>query len=375
MSKLFHPYDLAGLALPNRIVMAPMTRSRAETGVPDALTALYYRQRASAGLIVTEGAPVSQEGTGYLYTPGIYTQAQTAAWKQVTDAVHEDGGRIFVQLWHVGRISHVSLQTDGQAPVSPVARRALHAQAYAWVSPGVAGQVPVSEPRAVATDEVARLIEDFVAAGRNAVQAGFDGVELHAANGYLFEQFINGELNTRQDRYGGSIANRLRLLLETVDALGAAIGSQRIGVRISPFGRLNDMHAFPDEAQTWLTLARELSHRNPAYIHYSDQHTIGGEPAGDFLAAFRKAYDGTLIIAGGLDRDRAETALRSDAFDLAAFGRPFIANPDLVERLANGWPLASVEDGPLYGLYGARGYTDYPCFAKPESAAPTREQV
>lgn len=370
MNPLFTPYDLAGLTLPNRIVMAPMTRSRAETGVPDALTALYYRQRASAGLIVSEGVPVSQEGMGYLYTPGLYAEAQVEGWRHVTDAVHAGGGRIFAQLWHVGRISHVSLQADGQAPVSPVARRAAQAQAYAWVAPGVAGQVPVSEPRAVPTEEVARLVADFVDAGRRAMQADFDGVELHAANGYLFEQFINGELNTRQDRYGGPIANRLRFLLETVEALGAAIGPQCVGVRVSPFGRLNDMHPFADEAQTWLALARELGQRQLAYVHYSDQHTIGGEPAGDFLAAFRKAYAGTLIAAGGFDRDSAEAALRGDALDLVAFGRPFIANPDLVERLANGWPLARVEDGPLYGLYGARGYTDYPTHAEAANAAP-----
>lgn len=320
----------------------------------------YYRQRASAGLIVSEGVPVSREGMGYLFTPGLYTEQQVAGWRLVTNAVHEAGGRIFAQLWHVGRISHVSLQEAGASPVSSVARRAENSQAYAWIVQGLAGQVPASAPRALAEDEVPRVTRDIVAAARGAITAGFDGIELHAANGYLFEQFINGELNTRLDRYGGSIANRLRFLLDTVDALAEAIGAQRVGVRISPFGRLNDMRAFDDEAQTWLTAANELSKRNLAYVHLSDQCTIGGGPVGDFLQAFRDAYRGTLIAAGGFDKPRAEQALQRGVLDLIGFGAPFIANPDLVERLANDWPLAAVDRSTLYGLHGEHGYTDYP---------------
>lgn len=373
MNTLFTPYDLAGLRLPNRLVMAPMTRSRAANGVPDALTERYYSQRASAGLIISEGVVVSQQGTGYLFTPGIHTEEQVAAWKRVTDAVHAEGGRIFAQLWHVGRNSHVSLQPGGGAPVSSVARGPRDVQAYAWAAPGVPGHVATSEPRALSTDEVAAIVSDFVAAGQRAMQAGFDGVEVHGANGYLFEQFINGELNVREDRYGGSIENRLRLLLETIDGLNAAIGSQHVGVRISPFGRLYDMHPFDDEKQTWLALAAELGRRNLAYVHLSDQRTIGADCETVFFADFRKAYPGTLIVAGGFDQHSAEAALKAGKADLIGFGSPFIANPDLVERMANGWPLAQAQRETLYGLHGARGYTDYPRYTGQTSAATALE--
>jgi N-ethylmaleimide reductase len=367
MNKLFSRYNLAGLDLPNRTVMAPMTRSRAANGVPDVLTERYYGQRASAGLIISEGIAVSQQGTGYLFTPGLYTEDQVTAWRRVTDAVHAEDGRIFAQLWHVGRNSHVSLQADGVAPVSPVARRAQEVQAYAWTAPGVPGMVAASEPRALFTNEVEAIVDDFIGAGQCAVNAGFDGVEVHGANGYLFEQFINGELNTRDDRYGGSIENRLRMLLETVDGLSAAIGGQRVGVRISPFGRLYDMHAYDDERQTWLALAAELGRRRLAYVHLSDQRTIGADCDTAFFVDFRKAYSGTLIVAGGFDQGSAEAALAAGKADLIGFGQPFIANPDLVERMANGWPLAKAERETLYGLHGARGYTDYPRYTAQEA--------
>lgn len=368
MNPLFTPYDLAGLGLPNRLVMAPMTRSRTANGVPDVLTERYYSQRASAGLIISEGVAVSQEGTGYLFTPGLYTDEQGEAWKRVTDAVHAEGGRIFAQLWHVGRNSHVSLQHDGKAPVSSVARRPRYVNAYAWAAPGVPGHIPTSEPRALGTDEVAAIVGDFVAAGQRAMQAGFDGVEVHGANGYLFEQFINGELNTRQDRYGGSIDNRLRLLLQTIDGLDVAIGARHVGLRISPFGRLYDMHPFDDEKQTWLALAAELGRRKLAYVHLSDQRTIGADCETAFFVDFRKAYPGTLIVAGGFDQASAETALKAGKADLIGFGTPFVANPDLVERMVHGWPLAQAQRETLYGLHGARGYTDYPRYAVPANA-------
>lgn len=369
MKQLFTRYDLAGLGLPNRLVMAPMTRSRSANGVPDILTERYYSQRASAGLIISEGVAVSQEGTGYLFTPGLFSDEQVESWKRVTDAVHAEGGRIVAQLWHVGRNSHVSLQPGGQAPVSSVARSPRDVNAYAWVAPGVPGHVPTSEPRALETQEVAAIVADFVAAARRAMQAGFDGVEIHGANGYLFEQFINAELNTRQDRYGGSIDNRLRLLLETVDQVSAAIGSRHVGVRISPFGRLYDMHPFDGETQTWLTLAAELGRRGLAYVHLSDQRSIGADCETAFFVDFRKAYPGTLIVAGGFDSATAEAALLAGKADLIGFGSPFIANPDLVERIANGWPLAQAERATFYGLHGARGYTDYPRYADPANAA------
>lgn len=369
MNPLFTPYDLAGLSLPNRFVMAPMTRSRSANGVPDVLTELYYSQRASAGLIISEGMAVSQEGTGYLFTPGLYTDEQVVAWKRVTDAVHAEGGRIIAQLWHVGRNSHVSLQPGGKAPVSSVARSPRGVNAYAWVASGVPGHVPTSKPRALSPDELGAIVGDFVAAGRRAMQAGFDGVEIHGANGYLFEQFINGELNTRQDRYGCSIYNRLRLLLEAVDGLSVAIGSRHVGVRISPFGRLYDMHPFDDEKQTWLALAAELGRRDLAYVHLSDQRTIGADCETAFFDEFRKAYSSTLIVAGGFDKTSAEAALKAGKADLIGFGTPFIANPDLVERIANGWPVAQAQRDTLYGLHGARGYTDYPRYTESANSA------
>jgi 2,4-dienoyl-CoA reductase-like NADH-dependent reductase (Old Yellow Enzyme family) len=363
MTLIFEPYDLAGITLSNRIVMAPMTRARAFNDTPDDQTALYYAQRAGAGLIVSEGAPISREGQGYLFNPSLYSREQAEGWKKVTAAVHEKGGKIFAQLWHVGRVSHVSLQPDGGAPVSSTSARAENSNAYAYGDDGKPQNVPTSTPRALETDEIARVTRDFVAAARLAIEAGFDGVELHGANGYIFEQFINGAVNDRTDRYGGSIANRLRFLLETVDAVSDAIGGNRVGVRISPFGRLNDMRPFADEAETWLAVARELDARQLAYVHLSDQITMGleGIPA-DFAETFCGLYHGTLIAAGGFDRDTGEEALQMGHLSLIGMGRPFISNPDLIDRLKNGWPLAEPDRETFYGQWGARGYTDYPIY-------------
>ncbi|MGG2396713.1 alkene reductase [Pseudomonas sp. SH1-B] len=370
MSTLFTPFDLAATPLKNRVVMAPMTRARALNDIPDEHTVLYYAQRASAGLIISEGIPVSREGCGYLFNPGLYNDAQTQAWRLVTDAVHDKGGRIFAQLWHVGRMSHVSLQPEQGAPVSSVAVQAQRSNAYAWATPGEAGPVQASTPRALSVEEIQRITGDFVEAAQRAIDAGFDGIELHGANGYLFEQFINGALNTREDSYGGSIDNRLRFVLDTLDALSAAIGPEKVSVRLSPFGRLFDMHPYADEAETWLTLAAELNARNLAYVHLSDQLTLGAEaiPEG-FAHQFRQAFRGTLMAAGGFNRSSAEAALASGELDLIAFGRPFIANPDLVERLQQDWPLAEPERATFYGINGSvtRGYTDYPTY--PATAA------
>lgn len=363
MSNLFQPYNLAGTTLANRVVMAPMTRARALHDIPDEHTVLYYAQRASAGLIVSEGAPISREGCGYLFNPGLYNDAQVQGWRRVTEAVHAKGGKMFAQLWHVGRVSHVSIQPDGGAPVSSVAVTAARSNAYAWVAEDQPGPVQASLPRALETDEVRRVTADFVSAARRAMDAGFDGVELHGANGYLFEQFHNGALNTRTDEYGGSIANRQRFLLETLDALAAEIGSAQVGVRLSPFGRLFDMHPYAQEAEAWLSLAEALNTRSLAYVHLSDQLTIGAEaiPAG-FSTQWRQAYQGTLIAAGGFTRALAEAVLAKGDLDLVAFGRPFIANPDLVERMQHDWPLAEGDRATFYGIDGnpTRGYTDYP---------------
>lgn len=365
MSLLFKPYDLAGLQLANRVIMAPMTRARALEDIPDEHTVLYYAQRASAGLIISEGVPVSREGCGYLFNPGIYTDQQTQAWSRVTKAVHEKGGRIFAQLWHVGRLSHVSIQPDGKAPVSSVAKAAVNCNAYGWIEPDKPGPVLASEPVALSVDDIHRITRDFVRAARRAIDAGFDGVELHGANGYLFEQFLNGSLNDRNDEYGGSIENRQRFILETLDALAEEIGSSRIGVRISPFGRLYDMQPYAEEAESWLALAGELNARKLAYVHLSDQLTIGAEAIPDgFGAQFRNAYMGNLIAAGGFDRLTAEQELENGDLDLIAFGRPFIANPDLVERMQRDWPLAEPDRATFYGVNGlvSKGYTDYPVY-------------
>jgi 2,4-dienoyl-CoA reductase-like NADH-dependent reductase (Old Yellow Enzyme family) len=365
MSKLFEPYDMNGMVLANRIVMAPMTRSRAVTGIPDEHTALYYEQRATAGLIISEGVPVSEEGRGYLFTPGIYTDEQAEGWKRVTDTVHARGGKIFAQLWHVGRLSHVSLQPNEVAPVSSVAQTAENSLVYAWVESGKAGPIQASHPRALRVDEIQRITADFVRAARRAMEAGFDGVELHGANGYLFEQFLNGALNSRDDEYGGSIANRRRFLMDTLNAVAHEIGSSRVAVRLSPFGRLYDMKPFADEAETWLSLAEALNPKDLAYVHLSDQLTIGAESIPDgFAARFRQAYQGTLIAAGGFDSVTAEAALDNGDLDLTAFGRPFISNPDLVERMRQNWPIVEPHRESFYGANEslAKGYTDYPFY-------------
>lgn len=362
MSQLLEKYDMNGIRLASRVVMAPMTRCRARTTVPDEQTALYYRQRAGAGLIISEGSQVSAEGTGYLYTPGIYTSEQVAGWKKVTDAVHEEDGKIFIQLWHVGRMSHVSLQMNGALPVSSVDVAARNSNCYAYGENGEPGPIQASQPRALDTSEIPRITADFVSAGIRAREAGFDGVEVHAANGYLFEQFANGALNTRTDQYGGSTMNRLRLTLETVDALVDELGSTRVGIRLSPFGRLYDMPAFDDEENTWLTLGKELSKRGLAYVHLSDQKAFINEGIGeDFLWKFRDAYTGTLILTGCLTQESGEALIEQGLCDLAGYGRPFVANPDLVARFRNRWPLSSVDLPTLY-TGGEKGYADYPTY-------------
>ena len=363
MSKLFTPYDLSGTPLANRVVMAPMTRTRTPDNIPTDLTALYYAQRASAGMIITEGLPVSEEGRGYLYTPGLYTDEQTEGWRKVTDAVHEKGGKIFAQLWHVGRLSHVSIQPGNAAPVSSGEVPASTTTVYAWAKPGKEGPVLPSTPRALTTGEVQRVTQDFVASARRAMDAGFDGVEVMAANAFLFDQFLSSKLNTRTDQYGGSIANRQRFLLETIDALAEAIGGEKVGVRVSPFGRIYDMEAFEEEADAWASMASAFNERKLAFVHLNYQTTISAAvtPEG-FGAAFRKAYQGTLIGAGGFTQELAEAELAKGELDLIAFGTAFISNPDLVERMKNGWPLTDPDRSTFYGVIGAKGYTDYPAF-------------
>lgn len=362
---LFTPYRLGGLLLPNRIVMPPMTRSRAGTdNVPTALMAEYYRQRASAGLIVSEGTQVSQQGQGYAWTPGIHSREQVAGWRGVTDAVHAAGGRIFAQLWHVGRVSHVSLQPGGAAPVSSSPLLAEGVKVF--IDPegrgpeaGAGEMVQHSAPRALSEAEIDGVVQDFACAARHALEAGFDGVELHGANGYLINQFIDSQANARTDGYGGSLPKRLRFLCEVTQAVVSMVGAERVGVRLAPLTTLQG--AVDDTPQaTYLGAAKVLDNLGVAYIHIAE---ADWEDAPDMPAAFKEAlrliYRGTLIYAGKYTQERAEAALRNGWADLIGFGRPFIANPDLPERLRRQWPLNAPDTSRFFGG-SAAGYTDYP---------------
>jgi len=354
-ASLFTPTRVGDIEVSNRIAMAPLTRNRAEGDrVPSPLAVTYYGQRASAGLIIAEATQVSPLGQGYLDTPGIYSEAQIAAWKHVTDEVHARGGRIVLQLWHVGRISHVSLLPEGEVPVAP---SALRAQAKTFIQGGFAD---VSEPRALALDEIPGVVEEFRTAARNAMRAGFDGVEVHAANGYLIDQFLRDGSNTRQDAYGGSIENRTRLLHEVVAAVAEAIGAGRTGVRLSPVTPANDAHDSNPQPLFERAVERLASIDGLAFVHVIEGATGGDRENIAFdYDALRSRFRGTWIVNNGYDKDSAVAAIDSGHAELVAFGRPFIANPDLVERLKRDLPLAQMDADTLYGG-GAKGYIDYP---------------
>lgn len=355
---LFTPIRLGALSLPNRMVMAPMTRSRAGAGnVPTALNALYYVQRASAGLILSEGTQVSPQGVGYPNTPGIHTDAQVAGWRAVTDAVHEAGGRIMAQLWHVGRISHPSIQPGGAAPVAP---SAIAAQGTVYTAEGMQ---PLPTPRALDLDEIPGVIAQFAEGARRARDAGFDGVEIHAANGYLLDQFLRDGTNQRTDRYGGSIANRARLLLEVTEAVIAAWSADRVGVRLAPYGTFNDIRD-SDPAALFNHVAEALAPFGLAFLHVIEgvpDHGMAAPPAGaePLAARLRAAFKGPLMLNGGYDRASADAALAAGTADLVSFGVPFIANPDLPARFKAGAPLNTPDTATFYGG-DAKGYTDYP---------------
>jgi N-ethylmaleimide reductase len=355
---LFSPFTLGDLQLPNRIVMAPLTRNRATPGTdaPRELNALYYTQRASAGLLISEATQISQQGQGYIWTPGVYTDAQVAGWRKVTDAVHAAGGRIFIQLWHVGRISHVSLQPGGKAPVAP---SAIRARTKTFIASGFA---EVSEPRALETGEIAAILADYAHAAEGAKRAGFDGVEIHAANGYLIDQFLRDGSNKRSDAYGGAIENRARFCLEVVDAITRVWSKARVGIRLAPASPANDIQD-SNPAALFGHVVTELDKRGLAYIHIVEGATGGPRDSLPFdYAALRRSFRGAYIANNGYDRAMAIEAVASGAADLVAFGRPYIANPDLVERLRADAPLNAVVKETLYGG-DAKGYTDYPAMA------------
>ena len=367
MPTLFDPIQAGDLHLANRIAMAPLTRNRSPRAVPRDITATYYAQRASAGLLITEGTAITHQGQGYSDVPGLYGTEQLDGWKRVTQAVHARGGKIVTQLWHVGRVSHTALQPEGGAPVAP---SAVRAQSQTYLVDAASGQgqfVPTSEPRALAAEELPDIVHAFAAAARNAVQtAGFDGVEIHGANGYLLDQFLKDGANQRKDDYGGGIANRVRLMVEVTRAVVDAIGGGRVGIRLSPVTPANDIRD-SDPQPLFEHLARELAPLGLAFIHVIEGATGGpreveGRPF-DY-AAFKNAYRsaggrGAWMVNNGYDREMAQEALASGRADIVAFGRAFISNPDLVERLRRGAPLNAWDQTTFYGG-GEHGYIDYP---------------
>lgn len=357
-TKLFETYKLGPITLANRLVMAPLTRNRAAPGtfVPSPLAADYYGQRASAGLLITEASQVSQQGQGYQDTPGIYTKEQVAGWRKITDRVHERGGKIFIQLWHVGRISHVDLQANGAAPVAP---SVIRAKGKTFVNGTFAD---VSEPRALELSEIPGIIDDFKRATRNALEAGFDGVEIHGANGYLLEQFAKDGTNKRTDAYGGSIENRARLTLEVSKAVVAEAGADRTGIRISPVTPANDISDSNPQA-LYDHIVDGLSALKLVYLHVVEGATGGPRDIAPFdYAGLRKRFSGAYVANNGYDFELATKVVEAGAADLIAFGKPFISNPDLVERLKKGAALNDWDKNTFYGG-SAKGYTDYPALA------------
>ncbi len=360
MTTLFDACRFGDITTASRIVMAPLTRDRAGPGqVPTQMMATYYTQRASAGLIITEATQISPEGQGYLDTPGIYSPAQVAGWRRVTDAVHAAGGKIVIQLWHVGRISHVSLLPNGQPPVSSTARRAAGKTFTA------AGFEDVSAPRALRLDEMPRVVADYRHAARCAIDAGFDGVEVHGANGYLLEQFLRDSINDRTDAYGGPKENRARLLLEVMNAIAAEIGAGRMGLRLSPVTPANDAQQDSDAQGLYNHVVEQLAPLKLAFVHVVEGATGGARDVAPFdYAALRSRFKhrnghGGWMVNNGYTRQMALDVVASGEADLVAFGKPFISNPDLVRRLQEDAPLAALNPKTLYGG-GAEGYIDYP---------------
>jgi N-ethylmaleimide reductase len=373
---LFQPYRLGPYDLPHRIVMAPLTRSRARQpgNVPGPLNACYYAQRASAALIISEATQVSMQGQGYAWTPGIHSREQVEGWRLVTEAVHRAGGLIFNQLWHVGRISHPALQPDQMLPVAPSAIRP-RGEAFIENENGEGQLVPFVTPRALQIEEMPYLVRQYWRGARNALAAGFDGVEVHGANGYLLEQFIASSTNRRSDAYGGPVENRARLLIEVVEMVSEVWGPERVGVRLSPLSTFNDI-ADDDPEATFGDIARKLNDHRLAYLHLVnpaaaalEQRTEPEPQALRMVELIRKTWRGTLILAGGFDRDTAEAWLEQGKADLIAFGRKFLANPDLPARFRRRAALNPDDPTTYYGG-GAKGYTDYPTLAQERGEQP-----
>lgn len=368
MASLFEPVTAGALQLSNRIVMAPLTRNRSPQSVPNDLNITYYEQRASAGLIISEGTAISQQGQGYSDVPGLYKPEQLAGWKRVTDAVHQRGGTIVTQLWHVGRVSHTSLQPNGDKPVAPSAIRA-NSRTFIINGDGSGEFTPTSEPRALDKSEIADIVATFGKAAKAAVEtAGFDGVEIHGANGYLVDQFLRSGSNHRDDEYGGSIENRARFLFEVLDAVTAGAGAGKAGIRLSPVTPANDA-SDPDPQPLFDYVVERLAGYDLAYVHIIEGATGGprdfqqGPEPFDY-ARLKQIYreaggKAAWMVNNGYNRELAEEAVESGKADLVAFGKPFIANPDLVKRLKENADLNELDPKLMYGG-GAKGYTDYP---------------
>ena len=356
--KLFEAFDLGGIALQNKAVLAPMTRSRATADhVPTSdLMAQYYAQRGSAGLIITEGTSPSPNGVGYARIPGIYNKEQVEAWKPVTQAVHEKGAKIFLQIMHTGRVSHALNLPEGATVLAPSAKAPAGTDMYTDQE----GMQPITAPKEMSTEDIKQAIEEYVTASKNAIEAGFDGVELHGANGYLIEQFINPGANERTDEYGGSHENRARFAIEVAKATVAAIGKEKVGIRFSPGGAFNDCLPFEGQEDTYLYLAKAMKEIGLTYIHLVDHSAMGAPEVSKSLKEnIRDAFGGAIIISGGYDLDRANKDLEEGLGHLVAFGRPFLANPDLLERFKQGAELNQPDFDTFY-TPGEKGYTDYP---------------
>ncbi|WP_220348047.1 alkene reductase [Thalassotalea euphylliae] len=357
---IFQDFEHQSLSLTNRIAMAPMTRSRSTQpgDIPNELMAKYYGQRATAGLIVTEGTPISEVGRGYSMTPGIYTPEQIAGWRKVTNAIHEKGGKVFVQLWHVGRRSHSSI--SGQQPLAPSAIK-VPDQVFGPLPSGGFGMIEIEQPKAMTQQDIDNTVADFVQAAKNAIEAGFDGVEIHAAHGYLFDTFLRFESNQRNDQYGGSPENRMRFLLETLSAIGNEIGNEKVAVRLSPHVIEGFAEQDPELVSLTLKMLEKLQPMNLAYIHFSENISRYHEVPESFRQQVRDVYQNPIMVAGKLDKDKAQALLAKGYADLVAFGTPFVTNPDLVARFENNWPLAEFDADARLTLYGgnAEGYTDY----------------
>lgn len=369
--KLFESTQLGPYTLRSRIVLPPLTRSRSTQpgDVPNDLMATYYRQRSSAGFMVTEGIQIEPRGQGYAWTPGLYSAEQIEGWKHVTQAVHEEGGVIFAQLWHVGRVSHTSLQPNGDAPVAPSAIAAENVSVFIETGPGTGALAAPSTPRALSRGDIQALVKLYAQAARNAMEAGFDGVEIHSANGYLINQFISTHSNQRTDEYGGSLENRLRFLREVTQAVADEVGAHRMGVRFSPlFTSTDEARVYlglveDDPHTTYLEAVKILQQIGVAYLSLAEADWNNApELPETFRSAVRSAFNGQIVYAGRYTPERAQRVLDSGWGDLFAFGRPFIANPDLPARIANGWELNPVDPATMYGGTG-HGYSDYPNYA------------